>query len=54
VKKEKTKVECRLTTCGTEKANTQVVDDLAIPDPELATGKQIIKDALDDSQPTDS
>lgn len=51
---EKTKVECRLITCGTEKVNTRVVDDLAVPDPELATGKQIIEEALNDSQPADS
>lgn len=51
---EKTKVECRLITCGTEKVNTQVVDDLAITDPELAIGKKIIEEVFNDSQSTDN
>ena len=56
---KKTKVECRLVTLGTDKANAKVVEDLAIPDPEEAVGKQVILDAVeeeveDDDQSDDS
>jgi len=42
---EKTKVECRLVTCGSDHANAKAIDDLAIPDPEPTVGAQIIKEA---------
>lgn len=56
---KKTKVGCNLVTRGTAEANAQVVDDLAIPDPEPAIGKRLIdeamrKDTEDDGQPKDS
>lgn len=56
---KKTKVECRLITKGTDKANVSAIDDLAVPDPEPAIGKRIIQEELeddkqDDSQPDDS
>lgn len=56
---KKTKIGCSLTTKGTAKANAQAVDDLAIPDPDLATGKRIVeeaveKDAEDDNKPEGS
>jgi hypothetical protein len=55
VSDKKTKVDCRLTVCGTNRANAKVIDDLAVPDPESAVGEQIIKEAMkeeieDDSQ----
>lgn len=56
---KKTKVDCRLTTRGTEKVNAQVIDDLAVVDPEPDVGEQAIKEATekgekgekDDDQP---
>jgi hypothetical protein len=55
VSDEKTKVECRLITKGTDKVNVSVVDDLAVPDPEPAVGKRIIQGELeDDDQPDNS
>ncbi len=40
---KKTKIDCRLTTRGSEAVNAKAIDDLSIPDPELAIGEQIIK-----------
>lgn len=56
---KKTKMECRLITRGTDKVNAQIIDDLAVPDPELDIGEQAIrkemeKDIEDDSQSRDS
>jgi hypothetical protein len=50
---EKTKIECRLVTRGTEGAEAQANDDLSVPDPEQAIGKQIIdkEDEEDGDQP---
>jgi hypothetical protein len=45
---KKTKVRCRLTTCGTDKANAKAIDDLAIPDPEPIVGKKIIEEAVEE------
>ena len=45
---KKTKMNCRLITRGTQKANAKVIDDLAIPDPELAIGKQIIQNVTEE------
>ena len=50
---KKTKIECRLTSYGTEKANAKVVDDLAVPDPEPTVGEQIIKDATEEGTEDD-
>ncbi len=50
---EKTKVECRLIPRGTNKANASVVDDLAVPDPEPAEGKQIIKEVTKEDEDVD-
>lgn len=44
---KKTKVNCRLITRGTEKVNAQVIDDLAVPDPEPDVGEQAIKEATE-------
>lgn len=59
MKNDKTKVECRLVVNGTDKANANAVDDLAIPDPEPAVGEQAIKEATEkdvdeDDQPKTS
>ena len=43
---EKIKVECRLITRGTDKVDAQAVDDLSVPDPELAIGKKVIENAI--------
>ena len=56
---KKTKVECRLVTRSDDKVNAQVVDDLAIPDPETAAGEKIIREAIekdsgDEGKPTNS
>ncbi len=56
---KKTKVECRLTTCGTDRVNAKAADDLSISDPEPSVGKQVIKEAIekdvdDDSEQKDS
>lgn len=56
---KKTKIDCRLTTSGTGKANEKAVGDLSVPDPDPAVGKQIIeeemeKDSEDDCQSEDS
>lgn len=42
---KKTKVECRLITRGTDKANANAIGDLNVPDPESTTGQQIIMEA---------
>lgn len=44
----KTKVDCRLITRGTDKANAKVIDDLAVPDPEPAIGKKVIREATEE------
>jgi len=51
---KKTKVKCCLTTHGTEQADAKAVDDLAVPDPELAIGKQIIQEATEEESDSDS
>ena len=51
---KKTKVECRLSIQGTDKANAKAVDDLKIPDPEPAVGGQAIKDAMEEGSGDDS
>lgn len=51
---KKTKIECRLITKGTDKANASVIDDLVIPDPEPAIGKRIIREELEDDEQDDS
>ncbi len=51
---KKTKVECHLITKGTDKANASAIDDLAVPDPELAVGKRIIHGKLEDEEKDDS
>lgn len=51
---KKTNVGCRLNINGTDKANAKVVDDLKIPDPELAVGEQIIKKAMEEGSEDDN
>lgn len=51
---KKTQVDCRLVTRGTNRANAQAIDDLNIPDPESAVGKQIIKKMLEEEIEDDS
>jgi hypothetical protein len=51
---EKTKVDCHLTARGTDKANADAIEDLAVPDPEPVVGEQIIKDAIEDEEENDS
>ncbi len=56
---KKTKVECRLMTRGTDKANAKVVDDLSVSDPEPIVGKQVVEEAIekgvdDDGETKDS
>ena len=43
---KKTKVDCRLITCGTDKANAKVVGDLQVPDPDPAEGQEVIRNAI--------
>lgn len=50
MKNEKTKIGCRLMTRGTGAANAKVLDDLIIPDPDPAVGKQIIVDAVEEEK----
>jgi len=51
---KKTKIECRLTTQGTSKANAKAVDDLKIPDPEPTEGARAIKEATEEETEDDS
>ena len=51
---KKTKVECRLSIQGTEKANAKAIDDLKIPDPEPIEGAQAIKEATEEETEDDS
>jgi hypothetical protein len=51
---KKTKVDCCLTTRGMKQANAKVVDDLTVPDPEPAIGKQIIQEATEEELDVDS
>ena len=44
---EKTKVECRLVTRGTDHANAKAIEDLAIPDPESELGKKVIEEMIE-------
>lgn len=41
------KVDCRLTSRGTHKADACALDDLTIPDPDSATGKKVIQEAIE-------
>ncbi|GAI96478.1 unnamed protein product [marine sediment metagenome] len=51
---KKTKINCHLITRGTSEADAQVVDDLTVPDPELAIGEQIIQEATnEDDNPSE-
>lgn len=45
---KKKQIDCRLKAIGTDKVNERVVDDLSIPDPEPAVGKQILEEELKD------
>lgn len=45
---EITKINCHLIARGTRKVNGRVLDDLAIPDPDLATGKKIIEKEIEE------
>lgn len=47
---KKTKVDCKLTTIGTDGANAKIIKDLNIPDPHPAVGKKIIEDAIEDEK----
>lgn len=47
MKNDETKVECRLVINGTDKANANAIDDLALPDPEPTVGEQVIKEAIE-------
>jgi len=51
---KKTKVGCSLSIQGTEKANAKALDDLKIPDPEPAVGKQLIEDVMEEGSKDDS
>jgi len=47
---KKTKVECHLTTKGTDGVNAKVIDDLAVPDPDPSIGKKIIQEAMEEEK----
>lgn len=47
---KKIKVECHLVTRGTKKAEAQANDDLHVPDPDSATGKRIIEEAMEEDE----
>lgn len=46
---EKIKIDCKLSVLGTAKADAKVARDMSMPDPELAVGKKMIKNAIDDN-----
>ena len=45
-----TKIDCRLVARGTKGVEAQADDDLNVPDPDSATGKRIIKEALEEDE----
>lgn len=47
---KKTKIDCKLSVFGTAKADAKVAQDMNIPDPGLAVGKQLIKNAIEDDE----
>ncbi len=47
------KVDCRLTSRGTHKADACALDDLTIPDPDSATGKKVIQEAIEKGKKED-
>lgn len=51
---EKTKLNCRLVTKGTEQADASASDDLSVPDPEPAVGEKIIQEAMREEDRDDS
>ena len=44
---KKIKIQCNLTTRGSDKIDGAAMDDLTVPDPEPATGKKIVEEMLD-------
>jgi len=47
---KRVKVDCELVTRGTAEAESGANDDLAVPDPEPAVGKQIIEEASQEDE----
>jgi len=43
---KKTKLNCNLVARGSDKVEADAANDLNVPDPELATGKKVIEDAM--------
>ena len=48
--KKKTRLGCHLITRGTKEVNAQADDDLSVPDPEQAVGKQLIKKIMEEDE----
>jgi len=48
-----TKVNCRLFSIGTDKANAKANEDLISPDPEPGVGKDIISKAIEKEEKKD-
>ena len=46
----KTKIHCKLLVFGTAKADAKAAQDMNIPDPGLAIGKQLIKNATEEDE----
>jgi hypothetical protein len=48
VSKEITKIDCHLVARGTQDAEAQASDDLAIPDPDPSVGEKIIEEETEE------
>lgn len=51
---KKIKIDCHLVAIGTDSAKIKVAGDLNVPDPEPATGKKIIQEAIGDGTQDES
>lgn len=49
----KTKIDCLLVARGTSEVDASVVDDMSVPDPELAVGKELIQKVMKEGTEND-
>jgi len=49
-----TRIDCHLSTHGTNKANAKAIDDLSVPDPEPDVGDQIVREAMEEELEDDN
>jgi hypothetical protein len=47
---DKAKIDCKLFSVGSDKAEAEAREDLTVPDPEPAVGEKLIKDATEDGK----